>query len=165
MPDKRLGRQGMVMNIEEKLVQMGYQLEEPVTPLANYIPALVALPFVFTSGASCLVGGKPKYLGKVGCEVSTEQGYEAAQITALNLLSKIKGAIGDLGRIDRMVRLTGYINCAPDFTQQSRVMDGASDLLVELFGEFGSHVRTALGLSSLPLNLPLEIEMVARIKT
>ena len=101
----------------------------------------------------------------MGREVSIEQGYEAAQITALNLLSKIKGAIGDLERIDRIVRLTGYINCDPDFTRQSQVMDGASDLLVELFGESGRHVRTALGVSSLPLNLPLEIEMVARIKT
>ena len=144
---------------------MGYQLEAPATPLANDIPALVTPPFVFTSGAACMVGGKPKYLGKVGREVSIEQGYEAAQITALNLLSKIKGAIGDLERIDRIVRLTGYINCDPDFTRQSQVMDGASDLLVELFGESGRHVRTALGVSSLPLNLPLEIEMVARIKT
>ena len=101
----------------------------------------------------------------MGREVSIEQGYEAAQITALNLLSKIKGAIGDLERIDRVVRLTGYINCAPDFTWQSQVLDGASALLVELFGESGRHVRTALGVSSLPLNLPLEIEMVARIKT
>ncbi len=153
------------MNIEEKLLQMGYQLEEPSTPLANYLSALVVPPFLFTSGAACMVEGKPKYLGKVGREVSIEQGYEAAQITALNLLSKIKGAIGDLERIDRVVRLTGYINCAPDFTRQSQVMDGASDLLVELFGESGRHVRTALGVSSLPLNLPLEIEMMAQIKT
>ena len=153
------------MNIEEKLLQMGYQLEEPPTPLASYLSALVAPPFLFTSGAACMVEGKPKYLGKVGRKVSIEQGYEAAQITALNLLSKIKGAIGDLERIDRIVRLTGYVNCDPDFTRQSQVMDGASDLLVELFGESGRHVRTALGVSSLPLNLPLEIEMMAQIKT
>jgi len=153
------------MNIEEKLLQMGYQLEEPPTPLASYLSALVVPPFLFTSGAACMVEGKPKYLGKVGRKVSIEQGYEAAQITALNLLSKIKGAIGDLERIDRIVRLTGYVNCDPDFTRQSQVMDGASDLLVELFGESGRHVRTALGVSSLPLNLPLEIEMMAQIKT
>jgi enamine deaminase RidA (YjgF/YER057c/UK114 family) len=155
----------MIMNIEEKLLQMGYQLEEPPTPLASYLSALVVPPFLFTSGAACMVEGKPKYLGKVGRKVSIEQGYEAAQITALNLLSKIKGAIGDLERIDRIVRLTGYVNCDPDFTRQSQVMDGASDLLVELFGESGRHVRTALGVSSLPLNLPLEIEMMAQIKT
>lgn len=143
---------------------MGYHLEAPVSPLANYIPVLVATPFIFTSGATCMVGGKPKYLGKVGREVSIKQGYEASQITALNLISKIKETIGDLESIDRIVRLTGYINCAPDFTQLSPVMDGASDLLVELFGESGRHVRTVLGVSSLPLNLPLEIEMVAMIK-
>lgn len=152
------------MHREEKLAQMGYPLEKAATPLANYISALVVRPFVFTSGATCMVGGKPKYVGKVGREVSLEQGREAAQITVLNLLSKIKEAIGDLDRIERMVRLTGYINCDPDFTQHSRVMDGASDLLVELFGECGRHVRTAFGVSSLPLNLPLEIEMIAQIK-
>ncbi len=151
------------MSIEEKLVHLGHQLEEPVTPLANYVPALVVPPFVFTSGATCMLAGKPKYFGKVGQELSIEQGYEAAQITVLNLLAKIKAVIMDLDRIDRLVRLTGYINCNPDFTKQSQVMDGASDLLVELFGESGRHVRTALGVCSLPLNLPLEIEMVAQI--
>jgi enamine deaminase RidA (YjgF/YER057c/UK114 family) len=151
------------MHIEEKLTRLGYRLEEPVTPVANYVPALVTPPFVFTSGTTCMLAGKPKYLGKVGREISVEQGYEAAQITALNLLSKIKAVINDLDRIDRVIRLTGYINSNPDFIQQSQVMDGASDLLVELFGESGRHVRTALGVCSLPLNLPLEIEMVAQI--
>ena len=153
------------MRIEEKIVRLGLQLEDPVTPMANYVPALMTPPFVFTSGATCMQAGKPKYLGKVGQEISIEQGYEAAQITVLNLLSKSKAVIKDLDKIERVVRLTGYINCSPDFTRQSRVMDGASDLLVELFGDSGRHVRTALGVCSLPLNLPLEIEMVARMTT
>lgn len=153
-----------IVTIEQKLARMGLHLEEPVSPMANYVPAVVTPPFVFTSGASCMVGGKPEYLGKIGQDLTLDQGYDAARLTILSLLAKLKEALGSLERVERIVRLTGYVNCLPDFTDHSKVMDGASNLLVELLGDSGRHARTVLGLVSLPMNLPLEIDMVVRIR-
>ncbi len=152
------------MTIEQKLAGMGLALEEAAAPLANYVPAVVRPPFLFTSGASCFVSGKPRYLGKIGRDLSLDQGIDAARLTVLSLLAKIRDALGGLERMERIIRLTGYLNCLPDFTEHSKVMDGASDLLVELMGESGRHARTVLGLASLPLDLPLEIDMVVSIR-
>ena len=152
------------MKTEEKLKSMGLRLPEPMEPLANYVTAVVDGEILYTSGAGCFEKGKPKYQGKVGAEVSLEEGYDAARITALNLLSTIKAKIGDLDRVQKVIKLLGFVNSAPDFHRQPEVINGASDLLVELFGETGKHARSALGTSNLPMNIPVEIEMIVRIK-
>jgi enamine deaminase RidA (YjgF/YER057c/UK114 family) len=152
------------MKVEEKLKSMGLSLPEPMEPLANYVTAVVDGELLYTSGAGCFERGKAKYQGKVGAEVSLEEGYDAAKITALNLLSTIKAKIGDLDRVQKVIKLLGFVNSAPDFHRQPEVINGASDLLVELFGETGKHARSALGTSNLPMNIPVEIEMIVRIK-
>lgn len=152
------------MKVEEKLKSMGLTLPEPMEPLANYVTAVVDGQLVYTSGAGCFEKGKLKYQGKVGAEITLEQGYDAARITMLNLLSAIKSKIGDLDRVERVIKVLGFVNSAPDFYRQPEVINGASDLLVELFGDRGRHARSALGTSNLPMNIPVEIEMIVKIK-
>lgn len=153
------------MRPEEKLRSLGLSLPEPVEPLANYVPAVVEGQVMYTSGAGCFENGRPKYQGRVGAEVTLEQGYDAARITALNLLSTIKAKIGDLDRVERVIKVLGFVNSAPDFHRQPEVINGASDLLVSVFGERGQHARSALGTSNLPMNIPVEIEMIVKIKS
>ncbi len=153
------------MTIEEKLKGMGFVLPEPLKPVANYETAVVDGAYVYCSGASCIENGKLRYQGKVGADLTLEQGYEAARITALNLLSAIKSKIGDLDRVERIIKVMGFVNSAPDFHRQPEVINGASDLFVELFGHKGRHARSALGTCNLPMNIPVEIEMVVKIRT
>jgi len=152
------------MSVEEKLAALGLSLPQPVEPMANYVTAVLDGPMIYTAGAGPMVEGKPKYIGRVGAEVSLEQGYEAARITALNLLSTIKSRIGDLDRVERIVKVLGFVNSDNDFHRQPEVINGASDLFVELFGERGKHARSAVGTSNLPMNIPVEIEMIVRFK-
>lgn len=152
------------MKIEEKLAAMGLILPEPPKPVANYLPAVKDGQMLYTSGASCIVDGKPKFIGRVGADLTLEQGYAAARITALNLLSIIKDKIGDLDRIEKLIKVLGFVNCAPDFHRQPEVINGASDLFIELFGDRGRHARSAVGTNNLPMNIPVEIELIARIK-
>ena len=150
--------------IENKLEQMGLVLPSTPAPMANYVTCVVAGDMLYTSGASCFIDGKPLFTGRVGAEVSIEQGYEASRVTVLNLLSMIKAHIGELDRIERIVKVLGLVNCSLDFYEQPQVINGASDLLVEIFGEAGKHARSALGTSSLPVNIPVEIEMIVQLK-
>ncbi|MBW2619324.1 MAG: RidA family protein [Deltaproteobacteria bacterium] len=153
------------MKPEEKLESLGLSLPPPVEPVANYVTSVIEGDLLYTSGAGPIEGGKPKYQGRVGAELSLEEGYEAARLTALNLLSIIKARIGGLDRIERVVKVLGFVSSAPDFHRQPEVINGASDLLVEVLGEQGRHARSAIGTSNLPLNIPVEIEMIVRIKT
>jgi enamine deaminase RidA (YjgF/YER057c/UK114 family) len=153
------------MKPEEKLRALGLSLPEPMEPLANYVTAVVEGQVLYTSGAGCFEKGKPKYQGRVGAEVTLEEGYDAARITALNLLSIIKSKIGDLERVERVIKMLGFVNSAPDFKRQPEVINGASDLLVQVFGERGKHARSALGTSNLPMNIPVEIELIVKIKS
>lgn len=152
------------MGVEEKLRSMGLSLPEPAQPRANYVPAVIDGELLYTAGSSCFEEGKLKYQGKVGAELTVEEGYDAAKVTALNLLSTIKSKIGSLDRIEQVIKLLGFVNSAADFYRQPEVINGASDLLVELLGERGKHARSAVGTSNLPMNVPVEIEMVLRIK-
>jgi len=151
------------MEIEKKMRGLGLELPEVPKPVASYVPAVRSGNYVYTSGQVPFVKGELMHRGKLGGDLTIEQGYECARVTALNCLAAVKSVIDDLDRVKRIVRVTGFINSAPGFTDQPKVLNGASDLLVEIFGERGKHSRLAIGTSELPLGAPLEIDMVVEI--
>lgn len=149
--------------VEQRLKVLGYELP-PVPPtMANYVSCVQTGNVIFTSGAGCYVNGSPMYLGRLGADVTIEQGYMAAKVTVLNLLAILKSEIGDLDRITRIVKLFALVSSTDDFYEQPRVINGASDFLVEIFGEAGKHARAAAGTSVLPFNNPIEIEMIVEV--
>ncbi|MGG4460388.1 RidA family protein [Brevibacillus porteri] len=149
--------------VEQRLKELGYELP-PVPPtMANYVSCVQTGNVIYTSGAGCYVNGNPMYIGRLGSDVTIEQGYEAAKVTVLNLLAILKSEIGDLDRITRIVKLFALVSSAPDFYEQPRVVNGASDFLIEIFGEAGKHARAAAGTSVLPFNNPIEIEMIVEV--
>jgi enamine deaminase RidA (YjgF/YER057c/UK114 family) len=149
--------------VEKRIEALGYSLPPTPEPMANYVTVRRSGNLLYTSGSSCFRDGKPLYQGKLGKDVTLEQGCEAARITVLNLLSMIKGEIGDLDRITRVVKLLGFVSSSHDFYQQPEVIDGASSFLVDVLEEKGKHARSALGTSVLPFNIPVEIEMIVEI--
>ena len=154
------------MEVEKKLAALGLTLPPVPTPIANYVPAVrtVNLVFIAGHGPATMVDGKVSYIrGKVGRELTTEQGYEAAKVVALNMLQSLKGVIGDLDKVRRIVKVLGFVNCTEDFPDQPKVINGASDLFVELFGERGRHARSAVGMYQLPFGIAVEIEMVVEV--
>ncbi|USG68226.1 RidA family protein [Brevibacillus ruminantium] len=151
-------------SVEHRLKELDIVLPPSQPPLANYVSCVRSGNLIFTSGAGCFVDGQPLYTGRLGRDLSVEQGYEAAQVTALHLLSVIKAEIGSLDRVERIVKMLGLVSSADDFYEQPQVINGASDLLVQIFGEKGKHARSALGTSVLPMNLPVEIELIAEVK-
>jgi len=153
------------MEIEAKLKELGFTLPKPPEPVAVYLPAVQVGDLLFLSGTTCYVDGEFLYTGRVGAELTLEEGYAAAQQTALNLLSVIKATLGDLDRVARVVKLNGYVNSAPEFDRQPEVINGASELLEEVFGERGKHARTALGVSALPAHIPVEIELIVQVRS
>jgi enamine deaminase RidA (YjgF/YER057c/UK114 family) len=150
--------------IDKKLEELGIIIPDAPKPLASYIPAARSGSMVFTAGQVPMVNGKLVSEGKVGSEVTLEDAVKAAEICAVNCLSVIKSEIGDLDRIKRIVKVTVFVSSADGFTQQPQVANGASDLLVKIFGDAGKHARSAVGVSGLPVNAPVEIEMIAEIK-
>jgi len=150
---------------EEKVRQLGIKIPEAAKPLAAYIPALQVGNLVMTSGQVPISEGAIKFQGKVGKELSEEAGKEAAKPCALNCLGAIKSAIGSLDNIKRVVKLTVFVNSAVGFTAQPKVANGASELVVEIFGEAGKHTRSAVGVSELPLNSAVEIEMIVELSS
>lgn len=149
---------------EEKIKQLGFELPEVAKPLAAYIPAKKIGNLVMTSGQVPVVKGEMKYVGKVGEDISEEDGQKAAQICALNCLAAIKSVIGSLDNIEEIVKLTVFVNSANGFTAQPKVANGASELLGKIFGDKGLHARSAVGVNALPLNAAVEIEMIASVK-
>lgn len=148
---------------EEKIKQMGIEIPEPVKPLAAYIPAMQVGNLVMTSGQVPISAGTVKFQGKVGKDLTEEEGKEAAKLCAINCLSAIKSVIGSLDKIKRVLKLTVFISSAEGFTAQPKVANGASEFIGEIFGEAGKHVRSAVGVSELPLNSAVEIEMIVEI--
>ena len=146
---------------EARLAELGLELPEPYPPFANYVRAVRAGDLLFLGGHSDCE--EPYETGKVGRDRTVEEGYEAARLTALCLLATLKAELGDLGRVRQVVRVFGIVNATDGFTQHSRVIDGASDLLVEVFGESGRHARAAVGAASLPIGLTVEIEMIVEV--
>ena len=155
----------MSSNIEKRLSEIGVTLPPPGSPAGNYVPYVVVGDLVFMAGQVAREAGKMKYAGKVGREVSVEDGRAAARLCAVNLLAQLKAACGgDLDRVERCVRLGGFVNSPPDFTDHPKVINGASDLIVEVFGERGQHARTAVGVAALPLDSAVEVEAIFALK-
>jgi len=152
------------MEAETKLEQLGLTLPKPPQPIGAYLLAQRTGDLLFLSGTTCYVDGNPLYTGRVGNELSVEEGYAAAQQTMLNLLSVVKAELGDLDRVERIVKVNGYVNSAPDFDRQPAVINGASELLEKVFGLRGKHARTSIGVSDLPGHIPVEIEMVVQVR-
>jgi enamine deaminase RidA (YjgF/YER057c/UK114 family) len=152
------------MSIEDKLRQMGLELPEPPKPVAAYVPCVRTGNLLFVSGQVPREKGVLRFSGHVGGNLSVEEGQQAARICALNALSVVKGAVGNLDRVRRIVKLTGFVASAAGFTDQPKVVDGASTLLAELFGEKGQHARAAVGVNELPLGSAVEIEMIVEVE-
>lgn len=154
----------MTGKIDARLKELGLEIPTPAAPAANYVPFVVSGRLVFLAGQITLWNGELKHVGKLGDGLSLKQGQEAARICALNLIAQAKAACGgDLDRVVRWVKINGYVNSAPDFAEQPKVMNGASDLLVEVFGDKGRHARAAVGVSSLPFNVATEVDGVLEI--
>lgn len=152
------------MIIEKRLNELGITLPPPPESKGSYVTAVICNDLVYLSGTgSPELSGLPGQ-GKLGSDLTVEQGYQLAQGTVFNLLSTLKAKIGDLDRVEQIVKLLGFVNSAPDFTRHPEVINGASDLLREIFQEKGCHARSAVGTGSLPFNIPVEIEMIVRIK-
>jgi enamine deaminase RidA (YjgF/YER057c/UK114 family) len=147
-------------DIEDKLNEMGLSLPAPSTPVANYVPAVLSGNLVFLSGHVPRNPDGSLVVGKLGDDYSVEQGYATARQVVLSLLASLKNTIGDLNKVNQIVRLFCMVNATPDFTQHPTVANGASDIVVALLGDKGRHSRIAAGMSSLPGGVPVEIEMV-----
>ena len=150
--------------IELKLKELGILLPEPAKPVAAYVPAKQSGKLVFTSGQLPMVNGDLISTGLLGQDVEVEEASTAARVCTLNALAAIKGVIGDLDRIKQIVRVVGYVSSVSTFTQQPAVVNGASELLLEIFGEAGKHARSAVGMAVLPLNASVEIELIIEVE-
>lgn len=150
--------------IDKRLAELGIALPEPAKPVANYVGWVRTGNLVFTAGQVTLSDGKFAYQGKVGKDFSTEEGNKAARLCAINVVAQLRDACGgDLDRVVRIVKVVGFVNTVPEYAEHPKVINGASDLLVEVFGERGKHARSAVGSGSLPLNVAVEVEAIAEI--
>jgi enamine deaminase RidA (YjgF/YER057c/UK114 family) len=151
-------------NIEKKLNEMGIIISDVPKPAASYIPAVQTGNLIFTAGQGCKKDGVLVYKGKLGEDLTVEEGYEAAKVSITNCLAILKGYLGDLDKIKKIVKLLGFVASAPGFDQQPYVINGASELLIDAFGEKGKHARSAIGVSELPFGTPVEIEMIVEVE-
>ncbi len=151
------------MTPEERLAELGLTLPPVAKPLASYVPAVRTGALVWTSGQLPTVGGELLRTGKVGAEVDPDEAKALARTCALNALAAIKAEVVDLSAVRRVVKVVGYVASAPDFTGQPGVVNGASELLAEVFGEYGRHARSAVGVTVLPLDAPVEVEIVVEV--
>jgi enamine deaminase RidA (YjgF/YER057c/UK114 family) len=145
---------------EERLEQLGVTLPAPAAPVAAYIPCVRTGNLVYVSGQVPLVDGKPSHLGRLGAGVGLEEGAAAARRCAINVLAALKPELGELSRVRRVVRLTVFVASEPDFNDQPKVANGASELFGEVFGEAGRHTRSAVGVAALPLGVPVEVDAI-----
>jgi len=151
-------------SVKEKLTELGFELPVAPKPVAEYVPAKRVGNLVYVSGQGPIQNGKPVYVGQVGKEVSAEEGYKAAQVCALNCLAAVKLVVDSLDAVEEIVQVRGFVNSAPDFHDQPKVVNGASELLIKLLADHGRHARAALGTSNLPGNIPVEIEMIVKVQ-
>ena len=150
--------------VEDRLAALGHPLPELVPPAAAYVPAKRSGSHVWTAGQVPMVDGQMPATGKVGAEVTAEQAYDLARVCALNALAAVKSVVGDLDEVVQVVKVLGFVAVDPSFTAISGVVNGASDLLVEAFGEAGKHARSAIGVAALPLDSPVEVELVVEVR-
>ena len=154
----------MAGQIDARLMELGIELPQAAAPAANYVPYVVSGNLVFVSGQVTVWNGEFRYQGKVGQDLGVEDGQAAARLCALNIIAQVKAACGgDLDRVVRIVRLGGFVNSTPDFTDQPKVINGASDLMAEVFGDKGKHARAAVSAAALPLGVAVEVEAVVEI--
>ena len=151
------------MSAEQKLKELGIVLPQPPKPVANYLPAVRIGNLLFVSGHGPYDDGNTKMSGKVGRELTVEEGYQVARNVAINCLASVKATIGDLDKVRRVIKLLGMVNCTDDFKEQPKIMNGCSDLLVAIFEDAGKHARSAVGMQALPNQIPVEIEMILEI--
>jgi enamine deaminase RidA (YjgF/YER057c/UK114 family) len=149
--------------IEQRIIELGFLLPETSKPLAAYIPAVQSGNLVFTSGQLPMIAGSLAETGKVGGSVSAERAKELATVCALNALAAVKTVIGDLDKIKRIVKVVGFVSSVPEFSGQPAVVNGASEFLSEVFGEKGIHARSAVGVAVLPMDAPVEIELIVEV--
>ncbi len=153
----------MAGQIDRRLAELKIELPKAAIPVANYVPVVVTGNLAFVSGQVTVWNGEFQYKGRLGAEFAVEDGQKAARMCALNAIAQLKHALGDLDRIKRCVKLVVFINSADGFTDQPKVANGASDLMVEVFGEAGKHARSAVGVNVLPLNVAVEVEAIFEI--
>lgn len=153
----------MAGEIDARLQELGLELPEAAAPVANYVPYVIDGNQLWIAGQVPFWNGAIKYTGMVGQEVSVDEAVDAARVCALNILAQTKAALGDLDRIARVIKLGGFVNGVPGFTEQPKVINGASDLLVEVLGDKGLHARSAVGAGGLPLGVPVEVDAVIAI--
>ena len=152
------------MSVEARLKSLGIELPKSPSPLANYVPFVITGNLLYLSGQGPREADGTFHTGKVGQEVTIEQAYQDARLTGLNLLAVMQGALGELDRIERVVKLLGMVNGTPDFLEHPQVINGCSDLMVEVFEEKGRHARSAVGMGSLPNNITVEVEAIVKIQ-
>lgn len=148
---------------EVRLQELGIELMEPSAPVANYVNAVRVGNLIFLAGKGPRLANGENISGKLGADLTIEQGYEAARITGINQLAVLKAELGNLNRVKRIVKVTGMVNAIPEFTDHPRVVNGYSDLMVEVFGDRGKHARAAVGMGSLPSDIAVEIEMIVEV--
>ncbi|GAA2887542.1 RidA family protein [Nonomuraea rubra] len=148
---------------EQRVEELGFTLPSPAKPAGSYLPAVRTGDLLYTSGQVPVVEGKLHQTGKLGVDLGVDEGKAQARICVLNALAALKAELGELSRVRRIVKLTVFVASAPDFTEQPQVANGASDLLAEVFGDQGRHARSAVGVASLPLDAPVEVELIAEV--
>ncbi|MDO4266885.1 MAG: RidA family protein [Eubacteriales bacterium] len=151
------------MNIENRIEALGIKLPVPPLPVANYVACKKSGNLVYVSGQGPIIEGKQLYKGKVGSGVNCQEGYQAARFCGINLLAQLKAFLGDLDKVKQVIHLKGFVASDNHFTEQPLVVNGASDLMVEVFGDSGRHTRCALGTNVLPTDIPVEVELVVEI--
>lgn len=155
----------MSNQVEQRLQENNFILPQASAPAANYVPFRIHKDTVYISGQLPFLNGELKHVGKVGQDFTIEEGQEAARLCALNILAQLKAACGgDLSRIDSCLRLGGFVNCTPDFTQHPKVINGASDIMALAFGDNGKHARAAIGVNSLPLGVAVEVDAIFTLR-
>ena len=153
------------MSAEQRITELGIDLNQPSSPIANYVPAVQVGNLLFLSGHGPRKGGSSDMVtGKVGGDLTVEQGYDAARLVGIQLLASIKREVGSLDKVKRCVKALGMVNCTPEFGEQPAVVNGFSDLMVEVFGDNGKHARSAVGMGSLPSQIAVEIELIVELK-
>jgi enamine deaminase RidA (YjgF/YER057c/UK114 family) len=151
------------IDYDKKLKELGIELFEPSKPMANYVKAVRTGNLIYLAGHGPSRADGSNITGKVGADLTVEQGYDAAKQTGISILSTLKGEIGDLNKVKRIVKVLGMVNCTDTFTDQPKVINGFSDLMVAVFGEKGKHARSAVGMNSLPSNIAVEIEIIVEV--
>ncbi len=151
------------MSIDARLAELGITLPEPAAPVAAYVPVVIAGGLAYVSGQVSIANGQ-RINGRLGEDMTLEQGVDAARACGLMILAQLKAALGSLDRVEQVVKLGAFVNCTPDFTDQPKVANGASELMVAVFGDAGKHARSAVGVPSLPLGVAVEVDAIVAVR-